>query len=56
MAAQLIVAVVVIAFDGGVLDGSVHSFDLSIRPGVFDFGQPVIDIIFTAAHIEHVVR
>ena len=54
MASQLIVAVIVVAFDGSVLDGSVHSFDLSIRPGVFDLGQPVVDIIFAAAHIEHV--
>jgi hypothetical protein len=50
----LIVAVIVVAFDGSVLDGSVHSFDLSIRPGVFDLGQPVVDIIFAAAPIEHV--
>ena len=43
-----------IPFDCCFLDGSVHAFNLSIRPGVFDPGQPVVDVIFTAAHIEHV--
>lgn len=30
MASQLVVAVVVIAFDGGFLDSAVHSLDLTI--------------------------
>ena len=32
MTAQLVMAVVVEAFDGRLLDGSVHPLDLSIRP------------------------
>ena len=38
-------AVVVEPFDRGVLDRSVHAFDLSIRPGVTHFGQPMLDPI-----------
>lgn len=38
-----LVAVVVILFDSGFLDGAVHSLDLPIRPGVPDLGQPVFN-------------
>jgi hypothetical protein len=54
MGFELAVAVVVIALDGGVFDGSVHAFHLAISPGVLDFGQPVSNAVFTATHVEHV--
>ena len=43
--AQLVVAVVVEAFDGGLLDGPVHPLHLSVRPGMGDPGQPVLDAV-----------
>ena len=53
MGFELLVAVVVLAFDGGVLDRSFDAFDLAIYPGMFDLGQPVFDAVFTAAHVKH---
>lgn len=41
---ELVVAVIVIAFNSGFLDGSVHPFNLTVGPWVFDFGQPVLDV------------
>ena len=38
-------AVVVIAFDGGVLDGPVHPFHLPIGPGMVDLGEAVLDAV-----------
>lgn len=32
---ELLMAVIVVAFDGGFLDCSVHPFDLSVGPGMF---------------------
>ena len=43
--AQLGVAVVVVALDGGVLDRAVHAFDLSIGPRMVRLGQPVLDLV-----------
>ena len=51
---ELIVAVVVEAFDGGVLDGSVHPFDLTIGPGMVNAGEAVLDAMLGAAQGEHV--
>jgi len=39
---------VMVAFDGGVLDRAVHAFHLPVRPGMFDFGEPVFDVVFRA--------
>lgn len=47
-------AVVVVALDSRVLDGSVHPLDLAVGPGMLDFGEPVLDPILTATHVEHV--
>src|SRR5215470_18598743 len=54
MALQLFMGVVMIALDGRLLNGAVHSFDLSVRPGVIDFGESVLDAVFLAAHLKHV--
>ena len=56
MRPQLIMAVVVEAFDGGLLDRAVHPFDLAIGPRVFHLGQPVIDVVFTAYAPEDVLE
>src|SRR5882757_7022828 len=53
MALELPVAVVVIALDGGFLDCAVHALDLTVRPRVLDLGQPVLDAVLAAAHVEH---
>src|SRR3954468_21469043 len=54
MAAQLVVIVVVIAFDGCVLDRAVHSFDLAVGPGMIDLGESVFDTVLAATQSEHV--
>jgi len=36
---------VVEAFDGRVLDYSVHSFNLAVGPGMLGLGGPVIDVV-----------
>jgi hypothetical protein len=40
---ELFVGVIEEAFDGGLLDGSVHAFDLSVGPGMVGLGQTVAD-------------
>jgi hypothetical protein len=49
---QLIVAVVVEALDCGLLDGPVHSLDLTIRSRMIDLGEAVLDAVFLAPHGE----
>ncbi len=51
---ELVMAVVVIAFDGGVLDGAVHSLDLSVGPGMVRLGEPVLDAVLAADLVEAV--
>src|SRR5258705_6521665 len=46
--------IVVIAFNGGFLDRSVHAFDLAVRPRVLDLSEPVLDAILAAAHVKYV--
>ena len=41
-----------VAFDGGALDGAVHSFDLTVGPGVVGLGEPMLDAIFAADLVE----
>ena len=43
MSAQLVVAVVVVALNGGFFDGAVHTLDLAVSPGMVRFGEPVVD-------------
>ena len=35
-----------IAFDGRVLDGAVHPFDLPVGPGMIDLGEAMLDAVF----------
>lgn len=53
---QLVVAVVVEALDGGVLDGAVHPLHLSVGPRMIDFGEPVLDAVLVANPVEDVVE
>jgi len=48
------VAFVIETLDGGFFDGPIHSLDLTIGPGVFRFGQPMIDIVLRAGQFEGV--
>ena len=52
MSSQLIVGFVEVAFDGGVLEGAVHPFNLAVRPGMLGLCQPVIDIVEGAGIFE----
>ena len=54
MLSKLLMALVVEALDCGFLDGPVHSFDLSVGPGVLWFGQPMVDIVSSAGEFESV--
>ena len=53
---ELNMAVVVIAFDGCFFDGSVHPFDLAIGPGLFDFGEPVLDVVLVADPVKDMFK
>ncbi len=54
MAPKLIVVVVVEALDGRVLDGAVHSLDLTVGPGVLRLCGAMIDPCFCAGELEGV--
>ena len=51
---ELGMGAVVIAFDGGLFQGTVHPFDLTIGPGVMGLRQAVFDAVPLTALIEHV--
>jgi len=36
----------------GVLDGAVHPFDLAVGPRVVRLGEPVLDVVGFADHVE----
>ena len=52
VAAELVVAVVVVAFDGCFLDRPVHPFDLAVGPRMVRLGQPMLDAMALAGPIE----
>ena len=54
MAAKLVVAFVVEAPNGGVLDGAVHSLDLSVGPWMLGLGRTVLDVVPGAGEFEGV--
>lgn len=45
--------VVVIALNGGFLDGQAHAFDLPFGLRMFDLGEAVLDIVLLAVYVEH---
>src|SRR6516162_535120 len=47
MPAKLIVAVVMIAADGGLFQRAVHALDLAVRQGMLRFCGRVIDTVFS---------
>jgi hypothetical protein len=52
MGAQLVVADVVVAAHGRVLECAVHPLDLTIRPRVIRLGQPVLDAVLATGMVE----
>ena len=56
MLPKLFVAVVMVAFDHGFLDGPVHLFDLAVGPRVLYLAQAVLDIVLVADPVENVVE
>ena len=52
MRAELVMAIVVIPFDGRVLNRAVHALDLSVRPRVVWLGQAMLNAICSADHVE----
>ena len=54
MLSKLVVAFVVVSFDGRVLDSAVHPLDLTVGPGVLWFGEPVVDVVLRAGELERV--
>ena len=51
---EFVVAGVVVALDGGILDGAVHPLDLAIGPRVVRFGEPVLNAVLATDLIEAV--
>ncbi len=50
-------ALMVEAFDGRFLDGSAHPLDLAVGPRMVRFGEPVLDAVRLADHVEtHLTR
>ena len=45
---------VVIAPNGGFLEGAVHPLDLTVGPGMVRFGEAVLDTMLAADAVEHV--
>ena len=52
MCLKLFAAVIEVPLDRSFLDGSVHSFDLAVGPGMVGFGEPVLDAMGAAHAIE----
>ena len=53
---ELLVPVIVIAFDRRLINRPVHSLHLAISPWVLDFRQALFNSIFATTHVEHVVH
>lgn len=53
MSFELSVRAIVVSLNGCLLEGPVHSFDLAIGPRMVRLGQPVLDPVCIAKHVEH---
>jgi hypothetical protein len=51
---ELRVGLVVIAPNGGFLEGAVHPLDLTVGPGMVRLGEAVLDTMLAADAVEHV--
>ena len=51
---ELPVGVVVISPDRGVLESTIHSFDLAVRPRMVGLGETMFDCVLAADAVEHV--
>ena len=56
MGFELILIFVMVTFDRGFFDRSVHSFDLSIGPGMIDFGLAVFNLVLITHAVKNVIR
>ena len=56
VSSQLVVVVVVEAFDGRFFDRPIHPFHLTIRPGMLDLGEPVVDLMLAADTVKDVLE
>jgi hypothetical protein len=56
MSSQLVMAVVVVALDGCLFDGPVHSLHLTIDPRMVGFCQPMLDTMFPTDLAEAISR
>jgi hypothetical protein len=52
MVSKLVMTIVMVAFDGGVLDGAVHPLDLAVGPRVVRLCQSVLDAVLAADLVE----
>jgi hypothetical protein len=50
---ELGVAIVMMALYGRFLDRPVHALDLPVGPRMLDLGEPVLDAVLPAPHVEH---
>jgi len=51
---ELSVRAVMVALNGRLLEGSAHPLDLTISPRMIGLGQPVLDAVRIAKHVEHI--
>ena len=54
MLSELPVSLVVIASNGGFLEGAVHPLDLTVGPGRVRLGEAVLDTMLAADAVERV--
>ena len=54
MFSELRVGLVVIAPNGGFLEGAVHPLDLTVGPGMVRLGEAVLGTMLAADAVEHV--
>ncbi len=54
MSSEAIVRIMVILFDGGFFYSSIHSFNLTICPGMTYLGASVLDVAFAACSVKDV--
>jgi hypothetical protein len=53
---EVLMGLVIVFFDRGFLQGSIHALHLAIGPGMVGFGETVLDAIVLADAIEKMVE